>query len=58
MILPIQMYVVSEVTQQPNPNPKHHDPEPSWVVRDTVVGRDSTAALWTLGSDVQERGTQ
>ena len=57
MILPIQMNVVSEVTQQPNPNPKHHDPEPSWVVRDTV-GRDSTAALWTLSSDVQERGTQ
>ena len=58
MILPIQMYVVSEVTQQPNPNPKHHDPEPSWVVRDTVGG-DSTAALWTLSSDVQEeRGTQ
>jgi len=57
MILPIQINVVSEVTQQPNPNPKHHDPEPSWVVRDTV-GRDSTAALWTLSSDMQERGIQ
>ena len=58
MILPIQINVVSEATQQPNPNPKHHDPEPSWVVRDNTVGRDSTAALWTLSSDVQERGTQ